>query len=75
MNSDKIITGSLDRTARIWDSESGRLLHTLIGHDKEIICLGSAANGNIGATGSMDCTCVVWDLRNGQPIAQLVVYY
>lgn len=28
-NGDKFITGSYDRTCKIWDTETGNLLHTL----------------------------------------------
>jgi dynein assembly factor with WDR repeat domains 1 len=36
---DRIATGSFDKTAKIWDSNSGECLSTLIGHDYEIVCL------------------------------------
>jgi len=29
---DKIVTGSFDKTAKIWDAKSGKRLHTLKGH-------------------------------------------
>ena len=28
----QIVTGSFDKTAKLWDSETGQLLHTLRGH-------------------------------------------
>lgn len=36
---DRIATGSFDRTAKIWDSNTGECLSTLKGHDYEIVCL------------------------------------
>lgn len=36
---DKIVTGSFDKTAKIWDTNSGQLLNTLYGHQYEIVCL------------------------------------
>src|SRR5438094_347743 len=30
---DKVVTGSIDRTAKIWDTHTGQLLHTLAGLD------------------------------------------
>ena len=35
-NGDKFITGSYDRTCKIWDTESGNLLHTLEGHKNAV---------------------------------------
>jgi dynein assembly factor with WDR repeat domains 1 len=35
---DKIITGSFDGTARIWDVATGENIHTLIGHQGELSC-------------------------------------
>ena len=35
--SDKILTGSFDKTARIWSSETGQCLHILKGHEKEVV--------------------------------------
>lgn len=29
---DKIATGSFDKTAKIWDANNGKLIHTLYGH-------------------------------------------
>lgn len=36
---DKIVTGSFDRTAKIWDTNTGERYHTLRGHELEIVCL------------------------------------
>ena len=30
--SDKVATGSFDKTAKLWDTETGNLLHTFVGH-------------------------------------------
>jgi WD40 repeat protein len=32
----RFITGSYDRTCKIWDTESGKLLHTLEGHKNAV---------------------------------------
>ena len=32
----RIVTASGDNTARIWDAETGKLLHTLTGHEDRV---------------------------------------
>jgi WD40 repeat protein len=46
---------------RLWDSKSGKRLHTLAGHDHLVHCFG--VNGNILASGSKDKTVRIWDRR------------
>lgn len=63
--SDKIVTGSFDRTAKIWDANTGQRYHTLKGHKMEIVCLGFDPHGMLVATGSMDHTAKLWDVETG----------
>ncbi|KAF2809507.1 WD40 repeat-like protein [Mytilinidion resinicola] len=50
----KIVSGSNDKTARIWDARSGSLLQTLEGHLDWMIVSGSG-----------DKTVRIWDARSG----------
>ncbi len=68
---DKIVTGSFDRTAKIWDANTGQRYHTLKGHKMEIVCLGFDPHGMLVATGSMDHTAKLWDVETGQEIFNL----
>lgn len=56
---DKIVTGSFDKTAKLWDAYTGQLYYTLKGHDTEIVCLGFNPQSTLIATGSMDNTAKV----------------
>jgi WD40 repeat protein len=62
---DKIVTGSFDRTAKIWDANTGQRYHTLKGHKMEIVCLSFDPHGLLVATGSMDHTAKLWDVETG----------
>jgi dynein assembly factor with WDR repeat domains 1 len=69
--SDKIVTGSFDKKAKIWDANTGQCYHTLKGHKMEIVCLSFDPHGMLVATGSMDNTAKLWDVETGQEIFTL----
>ena len=58
-----LITGSYDRTARVWNLETGRELHCLTGHTRAVRALQFDEAKLI--TGSMDHTMKLWDWRTG----------
>ncbi|KAJ8078518.1 hypothetical protein PM082_012801 [Marasmius tenuissimus] len=64
-----LITGSYDCTARVWNLETGAVLHTLSGHAEPIRALQFDECKLI--TGSMDHTLKVWDWRRGTCIRTL----
>ncbi|KAI0831795.1 WD40 repeat-like protein [Trametes gibbosa] len=64
-----LITGSYDRTARVWNLETGAEVHTLAGHTRAIRALQFDAVKLI--TGSMDHTMRVWNWRTGQCVKTL----
>ncbi|KAG2462271.1 DAW1 factor, partial [Polypterus senegalus] len=61
------ITGSYDRTCKIWDTASGEELHMLEGHRNVVYAI--AFNNPYGdkiATGSFDKTCKLWSAETGK---------
>ncbi|KZO95838.1 WD40 repeat-like protein [Calocera viscosa TUFC12733] len=64
-----LITGSYDRTARVWNLETGKEIRTLRGHSRAIRALQFDEAKLI--TGSMDHTLRVWNWRNGQCVRTL----
>eukprot|EP00795_Rhopilema_esculentum_P016681 gene16681-8123_t len=61
------ITGSYDRTCKIWDTASGEELHTLEGHKNVVYAV--AYNNPYGdkiATGSFDKTAKLWNSETGK---------
>ncbi|KAG5221762.1 WD40 repeat protein [Salix suchowensis] len=64
-----LITGSYDRTARVWNLETGAELHCLRGHTRAVRALQFDEVKLI--TGSMDHTIRVWDWRRGKCIRTL----
>lgn len=64
-----LITGSYDRTVRVWNMETGTELHCLKGHTRAVKALQFDEVKLI--TGSMDSTLKVWDWRRGKCIRTL----
>lgn len=64
-----LITGSYDRTARVWNLDTGVELHCLQGHTRAVRALQFDDVKLI--TGSMDHTMRVWDWRRGKCIRTL----
>lgn len=64
-----LITGSYDRTIRVWNLETGQELHCLKGHTRAVRALQFDEAKLI--TGSMDSTIKVWDWRRGKCIRTL----
>ncbi len=61
---DKILTGSFDYTAKVWDACSGELICDLNEHAAEISACQFNFSGSHIVTSSIDRTCKLWDIRN-----------
>eukprot|EP00997_Jenningsia_sp_PLL12_P009768 NODE_679_length_1516_cov_126.623040_g559_i0.p1 GENE.NODE_679_length_1516_cov_126.623040_g559_i0~~NODE_679_length_1516_cov_126.623040_g559_i0.p1 ORF type:complete len:279 (-),score=31.85 NODE_679_length_1516_cov_126.623040_g559_i0:615-1451(-) len=63
---DKFITGSYDRTCKVWDTMTGNELLSLEGHKNVVYAIAfNNPFGNRIITGSFDKTCKVWDAESG----------
>ena len=67
----RIVTGSEDNTARIWDAASGRELAQLTGHEGGVRSVAVTPDGSRIVTGSEDSTVRIWDAASGRELAQL----
>ncbi|PSR80228.1 WD repeat-containing protein [Coniella lustricola] len=63
-----LATGSGDKTARIWDTNTGTPKYTLKGHTGWVLGVSWAPDGSRLATCSMDGTVRVWDPATGKQI-------
>ncbi len=57
-----VATVADDQKAKIWDSTTGQVLHTLSGHASTILNLAFSPDGKQLATASWDGTARVWDI-------------
>jgi len=61
LNEELAVTSSWDRTANLYNVESGALVQSLAGHDRELTHV--ACSQRLVATCSMDSTFRLWDFR------------
>jgi WD40 repeat protein len=67
----RIVTASDDKTARIWDSVTGKLLLTLSGHQGALWDAVFSPDGKLVVTASADKSAIVWDAVTGDKSAIL----
>jgi WD40 repeat protein len=60
-------TSSYDRTAQIWDTETGKNVQRLTGHiDAVYSCRFNLPDGNLLGTGSFDQRAAIWNVSSGE---------
>jgi WD40 repeat protein len=62
----RILTGSHDRTAILWDAGTGRRLRDLEGHAGTVRSVTFSPDGRRALTGSHDGTARLWDITIGE---------
>ncbi|KAM5387976.1 hypothetical protein ACJA88_001236 [Fusarium oxysporum] len=67
-NSNRLATGSGDKTARIWDTDTGTPKYTLSGHGGWVLAVAWSPDGARLATGSMDKSVRLWDPETGKAV-------
>jgi RNA polymerase sigma factor (sigma-70 family) len=66
-----LVTGSADKTARIWDPTSGNEKHVLRSHTDSILVVAFSPDGKQIATGGKDGLVKLWDATTGKERASL----
>ena len=65
----RIVSGSDDKTVKVWDAHTGQEIRTLKGHTNWVLSVAFSADGKRIASGSADQTVKVWDAATGTLIA------
>ncbi|OAX80436.1 hypothetical protein ACJ72_05232 [Emergomyces africanus] len=69
-----LVSGSRDRTVRVWNLETRRLRGSpLIGHSKSVLCLqfDPSAEEDVIISGSSDRSVIVWRFSTGEKLHEL----
>jgi F-box and WD-40 domain protein 1/11 len=69
-----LVSGSRDRTVRVWNLDTRRLRHPpLVGHTKSVLCLqfDPRPEEDIIISGSSDKSVIVWKFSTGEKIHQI----
>lgn len=65
-NAQILISGSDDKTIKIWNLISGEVVRTLTEHNDAISSIAISPDGETFASGSWDKTARIWDLKTGE---------
>ena len=58
----RIVTASADRTARVWDAQTGAALTSFSGHTNQVVTASFSPDGSRVVTASVDRTARIWPL-------------
>ena len=65
----RLASGSNDKTARLWDTETGKEIQRFVGHEELVSSVSLSADGKRLASGSGDKTVRLWDTETGRLLA------
>ena len=66
-----LVSGSYDRTIKVWDIYTGMCSKTLHGHDHIVKSVTALGKGQFIASSSLDATIRIWDLQVGAEVRKL----
>ncbi|ORY52272.1 WD40 repeat-like protein [Rhizoclosmatium globosum] len=65
-DSKTIVSGSSDKTVKLWSVETGQLSDTFVGHSESVTSVAFSPDSEIVVSGSRDGTVRLWDVKTGQ---------
>ena len=68
------LTGSVDRTIRLWDLRTDACQQTFWGHEADVNSLAFHPNGQNFVTCSEDKTSRLWDIRSDQEVTSITIF-
>ncbi|KAI9326222.1 WD40-repeat-containing domain protein [Obelidium mucronatum] len=67
-----VVSGSNDKTVKLWSVETGECIKTLVGHSDWVLSVAISSDGQTVVSGSRDNTVKLWSVETGECIKTLV---
>jgi WD40 repeat protein len=71
-DSRQVLSGSKDKTVRLWDVQTGQELQRLTGHTAYLYAVAFSPDGRLALTTSADNTARLWDLQTGRELRRFI---
>ncbi|KAG2337662.1 hypothetical protein BDR05DRAFT_1063130 [Suillus weaverae] len=68
----RMVTGSYDKTLRLWDLKTGVVLKKMEGHSNGVSILAVSQDGQLIASGDWDGEVIIWHGETGEHLTQLI---
>ena len=68
-----ILSGSDDKTIKLWDVETGREIRTFSGHEAQVLSLAVSPDGKYAVSGGFENNILIWDMEKGTIIKKIFV--
>ncbi len=67
----RVVSPFGDGTQKVWETETGRVLATLEGHEDPVLCCAMTPDGRLGVSAFADRTLKVWETETGKTLQTL----
>lgn len=61
-----LLSGSDDKTIKLWDTQTGGMIKTFLGHTEAVFSVSFSADSTMIASGSKDMTIMLWNFQTGE---------
>jgi WD40 repeat protein len=67
-DSNFVVTGSRDKSAKLWETATGREVRSFLGHEASVTAVALSRDNQWLLTGSNDQSIRLWDVHNGKSV-------